>query len=99
MSLVIYDCDLMWHQSPLYYKKFKELDFLIDMDDNLRFRLLDTDFYIYLTFSSFLWVLYGSNDDPVLLKLEDVMDKAPDYAIEKIIFHLDLFKNEKRIGK
>jgi hypothetical protein len=95
MPLTVYDYDFRVMSEPRYYSILKPLDFLIDMNDHFRFSVPDTDLYIYLTFSSFFWVVYPTNGEPKLLTFEEVLDLAPEDVVTKIIFNLDIFKCEK----
>lgn len=99
MSLTIYDYDYKSFGRPYFYSKMKELDFLIDMGDDFRFRLKETDFYIYLTYSSFLWVLYPGTEDPKIIKFEDVLEMVSGEVAESLIYHMDIFKQERKIRK
>lgn len=99
MPVTIYDYDFKSLDSPLFYKKIKELGFLVDLGDHFRFRLPDTDYYIFLTFCSFVWVYYPHNGEPEILGLEEVLERLPEAKAEEILFHLDIFKQEKHRNK
>ena len=96
MALTIYDHHTNYLDAPLFYQKIRELNCLEDMGDKFRFRLPGTDYYIFLTFSSFVWVYYPENQEPELLTFEKVLDRLPDDKIEILIYHLDVFKHEKK---
>jgi hypothetical protein len=95
MALTIYDYNLRYVDAPLFYEKIRELNCLQDLGDKFRFRLPDTDYYIFLTFSSFVWVYYPHDQEPELLSFEMLLDRLPAEKIEMLIYHLDIFKNEK----
>ena len=96
MSLTIYDHDLQYSDAPLFYNIIRELNCLEDLGDKLRFRLPNTDYYLFLTFSSFVWVYYPENQDPELLTFEKLLDRLPADKIEILIYHLDIFRHEKK---
>jgi hypothetical protein len=99
MALTIYDHHLSYPDAPLFYEKIRELNCLEDMGDKFRFRVPDTDYYLFLTFSSFVWVYYPNNNEPELLNFEMLLDRLPTDKIELLIYHLDVFKHEKKNRK
>jgi hypothetical protein len=99
MALTIYDHHVPYLDAPLFYNEIRGLNCLEDMGDGLRFRLPDTDYYLFLTFSSFVWVYYPENQEPELLTFEKVLDRLPEDKIEILIYHLDVFRYEKHNRK
>jgi hypothetical protein len=96
MALTIYDHHVAYLDAPLFYHEIRGLNCLEDMGDGLRFRLPDTDYYLFLTFSSFVWVYYPQDQEPELLTFEKMLDRLPDEKIETLIYHLDIFRHEKK---
>ena len=99
MSLTIYDYDYKSFGRPYFYKKLKELECLVDMGDDFRFQLKGTNLYIYLTYSSFLWVLYPEGEDPKIINFEDVLEMVDGEIAEGLVYHIDIFKQERKIRK
>lgn len=99
MSLTIYDYDFKNFGRPYFYDKMKEVESLVDMGDHFRFWIPNTDLYIFLTFSSFVWVKYSDGENPILLCFEDVIELAPKEVVQNLMFHIDIFKHERRIEK
>lgn len=99
MPVTIYDYDFRNLDCPLFYNKIRDLNLLIDLGDQFRFRLPETDYYIFLTFSSFVWVYYPNDGDPEILEVEDVIERLPENKVIDILFNLDLFVNSRKIRK
>lgn len=95
MALTIYDYEFKFIDSPIFYEKLRELGFLLDLGDKLTFRLPDTDYYIFLTISSFVWVYYPEGSEPELISLEEILERLPGDKVNDILFHLDIFRQEK----
>jgi hypothetical protein len=96
MPITIYDYTLEDLYVPLFYKKIKDMGFLVDLGDQFRFQLPDTHYYIFLTLTSFAWVYYPPDGEPELVGLEDLLDNLPEGKKEPLLYHLDILKNEKK---
>lgn len=99
MPITIYDYDFKNLDLPLFYNRIKDLNILIDLGDQFRFRLPDTDYYIFLTFSSFVWVYYPESGEPEILDVEEILDRLPENKVIDILFNLDLFVCSRKIRK